>query len=197
MMLKLYTGRGPAKLAAVLCAILLLQGCAEAVVVSGMSSLVAMHDARTTKGMFHDQVIEKSARRALSQDPQIKDRGDISVTSYNRTVLITGQVRTKALKARAAKLVAAIDDVQRVHNKVLVSRAPVDSSWSKDSYITAKVKSRLFFRDFDATKVKVVSEMGDVYLLGLVTHAESDAVNTMVADISGAGTVTKMFEYVD
>lgn len=180
-----------------LAAVIVLQGCAEAVVVSGMGGLVAMHDVRSTKTMFQDQTIEKEARRAIANDPRLKDRADISVTSFNRRVLLTGQARSEELKTRAAKLVAVLDHVRGVENNLRVSTKPLSDSWTGDSYTTARVKARLFFRDFDATRIKVVSELGHVYLMGLVTHAESDTVVAMVTDVDGIDSVTRVFEYVD
>lgn len=180
-----------------LAAVIALQGCAEAVVVSGMGGLVAMHDVRSTKTMFQDHYIEKEARRAIDHDPRLQKQADISVTSFNRRVLLTGQVQSKTLKTRAAKLVVSLDNVRGVENKLRVSAKPISDSWTGDSYTTARVKARLFFRDFDATRIKVVSELGHVYLMGLVTHAESDTVVAMVNDVDGIDSVTRVFEYVD
>jgi osmotically-inducible protein OsmY len=184
------------RLLLLLSVVITLQGCAEAVVVGGMGGLVAMHDARTVKGRFQDRGIEKAARRAISRDPQLQKNVDINITSFNGAVLMTGQAKTKALKKRAASLVAGIGNVARVHDEVAVVPR-LDNSWSSDSYMTARVKARLFFRDFDGTRVKVVSESGNVYLMGLLSRAESDDVIAMVADVDGIRSVTRVFEYVD
>jgi len=180
-----------------LAAVIALQGCAEAVVVGGMSGLVAMHDVRSTKTMVLDQSIEKEARRIIANDPRLQKQGDISVTSFNRRVLLTGQVRDKTLKSRATRLVKSLDGVRYVANELRVSAKPLSDSWTGDSYTTARVKAKLFFHDFDATRIKVVSELGHVYLMGLVTHAESDTVTGMLAEVDGLGPVTRVFEYVD
>lgn len=181
----------------VLCGAVLLQGCAEVVVVGGMGGLIVAHDARSTKGWFQDQVIEWVARRVIDDDQKLKDQGDFNITSFKQTVLMTGQVRSLALKKRATRLLAAIDNVRSVHNEVVVVRSPVDVSWAQDSYTTAKVKARLIFNDFDPTKVKVVSNLGNVYLMGRLSHAESEEVISMIGDVDGVGTITKVFEYVD
>lgn len=187
---------GKLQILLLLSAAITLQGCAEAIVVGGMGGLVAMHDARTTKGWYQDQAIEKAARQAISRDNLLRKKASISITSFNGTVLMTGQVKTKALKKHAAGLIAAIGNVTRVHDEVVVA-SQLDDSWSSDSYMTARVKARLFFRDFDGTKVKVISDSGNVYLMGLVSRAESDDVIAMVADVEGIRSVTKVFEYVD
>lgn len=180
-----------------LAAVIALQGCAEAVVVGGMGGLVAMHDVRSTKTMFQDHYVEKEARRAIDNDPRLQDQSEINVTSFNHRVLLTGQVRSKDLRKRAGNLVASLDNVVQIENKLRVSAKPIDVSWTGDSFTTARVKARLFFRDFDATRIKVVSELGHVYLMGLVTHAESDTVVAMLSDVDGVDAVTRLFEYVD
>jgi len=185
------------RLVFLLAAVIALQGCAEAVVVSDMGGLVAMHDARSTKTMFQDHYIEKEARRAIDHDPRLQKQADISVTSFNRRVLLTGQAPSNKLKTRASNLVASLDNVRGVENRLRVSAKPINGSWTGDSYTTARVKARLFFRDFDATRIKVVSELGHVYLMGLVTHAESDTVVAMLSDVDGIDSVTRVFEYVD
>jgi len=179
-----------------LAAVITLQGCAEAVVIGGMGGLVAINDARTTKGWYQDQAIEKAALRALSKDRQLNKHGNISVTSFNGTVLMAGQVKTKALKKRAATLIAALEGVSRVHNEIVVT-STLNSSWGRDSYLTAKVKSKMFFNDFDGTRVKVVSDSGNVYLMGLLSRSESEQVVAMVSKVDGIRSVTKVFEYVD
>ena len=180
-----------------LCIVLALQGCAEAVVVGGMGGLVAMNDARSTKDWYQDQTLEKAARRILYRDPQLKDHSDITITSFNRTLLLTGQTRTRALKQHATSLLRKLDNVRLVRNELLVASPPMENSWASDSYMTARVKARLVFRDFDATRIKVISDLGNVYLMGRVSHEESDQVTAMVADVGGVSTVTGVFEYVD
>jgi len=185
------------RLILLLAVVALLQACAEAVVVGGMGGLVAMHDARSTKSWYQDQAIEKMARQVISHDPQLQGKAEIGITSFNGVVLMTGRVKSPALKKHASRLVAGIDTIKRLHNELVVTPAPLDNSWSGDSYVTAKVKARLFFRDFDGTRVKVVSDSGNVYLMGLLSHAESEQVMAMVSDVDGIRSVTRVFEYVD
>lgn len=191
------TRAGSMRFALVLCAILALQGCAEAVVVSGVGGLAVMHDARSVKDRFHDHAIEKAARHAIAHDQELKEKGSISVASFNRTVLITGEVSSTALKNHLTRLVGKLGKVRRIHNEVKVVATPRGNSWTRDGFMAARIKARLFFRDFDATRVRVVSDLGNVYLMGLVSHAESDQVAAMVADVDGIRSVTKVFEYVD
>jgi osmotically-inducible protein OsmY len=175
--------------------VILLQGCTEAIVAGGMGTLVALHDARSTRHWYQDQAIEKDARRLLKKDSSLDGRADINVVSYNRQVLLTGAVASGSLSRHAARLVAGVRDVRKVFNELTVTAKGNVSGG--DGMLATRLKARLFFNDFDATRVKVISSSGHVYLMGLVSHAESDKVVAMLNDFDGVNQVTRMFEYVD
>jgi osmotically-inducible protein OsmY len=177
----------------------LLSGC-PAMVVGGVAQTAAVaHDRRTTGTYIEDQEIEIRAFRLLQDNPAIKDRSNISTTSYNLSVLLTGQAADAQTSARFAELVAKLPRVKRVHNEVVVSAETNIADDSNDSYITSKVKLALFdvkVKGFDPTRVKVVTSKGVVYLMGLLTPAETDAVVENVRRISGVKRVVKVIETV-
>lgn len=175
---------------------ILLQGCSEAIVLGGMGGLIAYHDARTTRHWYQDQSIEKDARQILRDDPRLGSHADINIVSYNRQVLLTGTVQSRALVQYAAKRVASVKDVRKVLNELVVASGGGGTSGG-DGMLATRIKAKLFFNDFDATRVKVISSSGHVYLMGLVSHAESDQVVAMLKDVDGVRDVSKMFEYVD
>lgn len=185
------------RIMAILLAAVLLQGCAEAVVVGSVGAIIALHDMRSTKVMLKDTRIEYVAGRLLSNQPELENDGHVVVTSFNQVVLLTGDVPSRKMKQKASDLVTGIDGVRRVQNELKVMPAQQDDVWARNSLTTAKVKARLFSRDFDATRVKVVSNQGNVYLMGLVTHSESDAAIKTVQTVAGVHKVVKVFEYVD
>lgn len=174
-----------------------LQGCAETIVVSGMGGLIALNQARTTKSWYQDQSIEKEARRILKSNDLLRDGADISVVSYNQKVLMTGQARTKSLRSHADKLITKIPGVRSVSNEVLVVSRLNKKAADKDSSLATRIKTKLFFNDLDGTQVKVVTQQGNVYLMGMVSKQESEDVVAVVSDVEGIRKVTKMFEYVD
>ena len=186
-----------AGLVLMLCAVLLLQGCAEAIVVGGMGGLVAMNDTRSARDSRQDVVLEKAARRALDRDRALRHEADINVTSFNGTLLLTGQVSSREQKKHVSALIQKTAGTHRVRNEILVSSAPMDNTWISDSYTAARVKARLVFSDVDAARIKVVSDFGNVYLMGQISHAESDQVIAMASDVNGVLTVTGVFDYVD
>jgi osmotically-inducible protein OsmY len=177
--------------------VLLLQGCAEALVVGSAAVMMSVHDRRSTAVLVTDQNIETIARRQLSKDRDLQKKGHINVTSFNRNVLVTGRVENKTLRDRAIRTVEGISGVQTVRNEIAVVAPALVSADSGDSLTTAKVKTRLFTNDFDATRVKVVSDAGRVYLMGVVTRKEGDEAMTLAGDVGGVQKVVDVFEYMD
>ena len=179
-----------------------LQGCTP-VVVGGTAVATAevVHDRRTAGTVIEDQAIELKAYRAIRKDKELASQSHISVTSYNMNVLLTGETPTEELRQRAAEIVRRIPRVRRVYNELAVAGPSSLTSRSNDALITAKVKLALFnikgLEGFDPTRVKVVTERGNVYLMGLLTHREADAVAEAARRVSGVQRVIKLFEYID
>lgn len=175
----------------------LLSGCPAAVVGGAGVTASMAHDRRTTGTYVEDQEIEIRAIRMLYDNPEIKDRSNITTTSYNLVVLLTGQAADAQTAARFAELMAKQPRVRQVHNEVVVGPEATIGDDSSDAYVTSKVKLALFdvkVPGFDPTRVKVVTSKGVVYLMGLLTAAESDAVVDKVRRVSGVARVVKVFE---
>jgi osmotically-inducible protein OsmY len=174
-----------------------LQGCA-ATVVGGAAAGTAVALDRRTAGVFvSDQEIELRALNRLREAfPQKTD--NISATSYNRQVLLTGQVPDEATRAKAADVVKGIPDVRTVFNELSVSGVTSLTSDANDAAITGKVKARLL-RDerVPANNVKVVTEAGVVYLMGLVGQGEADAAIDVARNTAGVAKVVTLFEYLN
>ncbi len=175
----------------------LLTGC-PAMVVGGVAQTASVaHDRRTTGTYVEDQQIEVRAFQLLHEHPEIGERSNISITSYNLSVLLTGQAADEQTVARFAELVANQPRVKRVYNEVVVGAETSISDDSNDAYVTSKVKLALFdvkVTGFDPTRVKVVTSQGVVYLMGLLTPAETDAVVEKVRRVSGVKRVVKVTE---
>jgi osmotically-inducible protein OsmY len=178
----------------------LFQGCATAVVTGAATGAAVALDRRTPGTIIEDQTIEMTASSVLSDDPQLDDQAHLNVTSYNTVVLITGEAPTPALRARAEELVAGVRKVRRVVNEVTIAAPSSLTSRGSDTLITTKVKAALFRvkepRGFDPLRVKVVSENGSVYLMGLVTRTEAQAVVDTVRRVGGVQRVVNVFDYI-
>jgi len=162
---------------------------------------ILLHERRTTGTVWEDQTIEWKAATAIAKDPQLSDpeRANVSVTSYNKTVLLSGEVVTPELRQHAAEIVRYIPEVKQVYNELVIAPPSTAADRATDAAVTAQVKASLLQIDlpgFDPTRVKVVTSAGTVYLLGLVTPAEADAVVNTVKYVSGVRQVVKLFEYI-
>jgi osmotically-inducible protein OsmY len=183
-------------LLAALAAATALSACAPLLVGGAIvgSSMVAT-DRRTSGTQIDDQSIELRAGRRISDT--IGDRGSVSVTSYNRIVLLTGSVPTEADKAAVARVVSAIDNVRSVVDEVSVGPAASFGDRSKDTLLTSKVKASFVdARDIQVNAFKVLTERGVVYLMGRVTEREANRSAEIARGVSGVVKVVKVFEIV-
>ena len=185
----------------ILIVIISLQGCVPLLVGRGAAAGVSViHNRRTAGAAMEDQNIELKAVRLEYDDPEIKERTSVSATSYNMLVLLTGQAETTELRTRYVEKIKQIPHVKKVVNEIQVGPSSTLAQNSNDSYITSKVKLKIFdieIPDFDPTRVKIITEMGTVYLMGLLTHQEADAVVEKARYVKGVTRVVKVFEYID
>jgi len=153
-------------------------------------------DRRTSGTYIEDQAIELKASKAIADS--LKEKVHANITSFNRQVLITGEVSDDANKKKAESLVKPIENVASIKNSLEIAKNSSLSVRTNDAYITSKVKANFLKENkFSANYVKVVTESGTVYLLGLVTHKEADDAVEIARSIGGVKTVVKVFEYID
>ena len=180
---------------------LLLSGCAAVVIGAGAAAgatATIAHDRRTTGVFIEDGAIEQKATKGFSADAEIKDSSHINVTSYNTVVLITGEAPSEDIRNRIVNIVREIPKVTHVYNEVTIAAPSSWTSRSSDTLITSKVKTNLLtLDDFDGTRVKVVTDKGVVYLMGIVTRAEADTATGETQHTGGVQKVVKLFQYID
>ncbi len=177
----------------------LLGGCTAVVVGGATTGAVAAHDRRTFGTFIEDKEIHIKALRILHSDRELERLSNIDITVYNLQVLLTGQAANAGIVATFADKVARIPRVRKVYNEVVIGAENTWSDTAADAYLTSRVKLALFdagIEGFDPLRVKVVSSDGTVYLMGLLTPAEADAVTEKVRFISGVKKVVKLFEYL-
>lgn len=176
---------------------LLLGGCVAVAVTGAATGAAVVHDRRTAGTVIEDKAIELKADDALYHDKDVNDKTHIDVTSYNEVVLVTGEAPTEALRDQVIQLIRAIPKVRHVYNEIVIAAPSSFISRSSDTLITAKVKTALFeIKDFDPTRVKVVTERGVVYLMGLLTRQEAELATNAARRVGGVQKVVKMFEYI-
>ena len=175
----------------------LVVGCAAVVLgaTAGAGALVAL-DRRSSSIRASDQAIEsKVTRDAANRWPS---GVHLNVTSYDGKVLLTGEVPTSAIRDEIGQIAQSTEYVRGVNNELVVGPETEYGARTQDTYITAKVKSRLIEGGrFDANNVKVVTERSVVYLMGRVAREEGDAAAEITASTTDVARVVKLFEYMD
>jgi osmotically-inducible protein OsmY len=175
----------------------LIHGCAAVVVGGAATAAVVADDRRMASVVLQDQEIELRAFDRL-RDAFPGKSLSVSTVSFNRQVLVVGQVPDEATRNKVAEIVAAIPNVAKVHNETAIAGTSSLSSDANDTAITAKVKTRMIDNGkVSPNHVKVVTESAVVYLMGLVTREEGDAAAKVAAGTSGVKTVVKVFEYTN
>jgi osmotically-inducible protein OsmY len=174
---------------------LALQGCVPVVIgAGGAAAYTALEDRRSTGTQIDDESIEVRASNRLND--RFGSAAHINVTSYNRIALLTGEVADERSRAEAEKIVRAVPQVRDVTNDLQIAGVSSYMARTNDSYLTSKVRGRLLdTKRASPVHVKVVSEAGVVYLMGVVTESEADEVVDIARNTGGVRKVVKVFEY--
>lgn len=177
-------------------AVLLMHGCAAAVVGGAATTAVIAADPRTAGTIFDDEMIEFKVIEAFYDQPGLSQQSHLNVTSYNGKVLLTGEATSEPIRHRIEALARAVPKVRSVHNEMIIAAPSSALTRSSDSWITAKVTSRLAASDeVRSVDIKVVTENGTVYLMGLVSREEANKATEVTRQTSGVQRVVKLFEY--
>ena len=182
---------------AILCAALLtsLSGCVEMMVGGAVMGAVATADRRTLGAQTEDKTVTVKAELRV---PKIAGPdAHVNIASFNRKVLLTGEVRDDATKATVEREVRTIDGVQSIANELEIAGPSSYTSRSSDALITTKVKASLVdMKTISAVSFKVVTERGTVFLMGRVTQREGQVAADVTRGVSGVQRVVKIFEYI-
>lgn len=175
----------------------LLSGCAPVMVAGGVAGgALLVSDRRTSGAYIEDQGLETRIRNRISA--RYGQSTHVNVTSFNRQVLLTGEVADDTTRTAIAELAQNAENVRTVFNEIRVAAVSGLAMRSQDSWITSQAKAQMLNSpDFAPSHVKVVTEDGIVYLLGLVKRKEGDAAAAIAARVKGARKVVTVFEYID
>lgn len=171
-----------------------LSGCVPMVMGGAfVGTTMVATDRRTSGAQLEDEGIELRASNRIGQ--ALSEQAHVNVTSYNRQVLLTGEVPTAADKQKLDDLVLKVENVRSVVNEVAVLGATSLSQRSSDTLVTGKVKAALVdARDLQSNVFKVVTERGAVYLMGRVSQREADRATELARSVSGVQRVVRVFE---
>lgn len=174
----------------------MLVGCIGVVLGGAAGGASVVNDPRTTGSLVEDESIELKAGNLLRGDKDLAQQIHINVTSYNQLVLVTGEAPTEDMRARVVELVKGIEKVRTTHNEVTLAAPSPLSSRTTDSWLTTSVKAKIVgAKELNAIRIKVVTEAGTVYLLGLIKQHEGDLAGQLASQTAGVQRVVKLFEY--
>jgi len=173
-----------------------LSGCAPLVAGAAVGGTVLVATDRRTAGIqLEDQNIELKAASRLRD--QFGERARVNVTSYNRRVLVAGEVSSEADRQTALRIVQGVENVAGVVDELAVMGSPSFTARSADTLVTARVKAALVdAKDLSANTFKVTTERGTVYLMGLVTQREANRATDIARSVPGVQRVVRVFEYI-
>ncbi len=181
-------------LACAIAAVPALQGCLPFAAVGIGTAVSSANDRRTSGTQIEDEGIELRASNRITE--RWGDKVHINVTSFNRAVLLSGEVSSAAIKAEVEKLASGVQNVRGITNEIEVAGISTLPARANDSFITSKVKARFVdANQFNPFHVKVVTENRTVYLIGIVTEAEAKAATELARTTGGARKVVRLFEY--
>ncbi|WP_420213841.1 BON domain-containing protein [Janthinobacterium fluminis] len=182
---------------ALLCGTMLatLSGCVEMVIGGAVMGTVAAADRRTFGAQTEDKSI--TLKGEVRVPNIVGEAGHVNVASFNRRVLLTGEVRDEAMKAAVEREVRAIEGVQGVANELEIAGPSSFTSRSSDALVTTKVKASLVdMKTISANSFKVVTERGTVYMMGRVTQREGSIGSDVARGVGGVQKVVKLFDYI-
>lgn len=173
----------------------ILAGCFGATVVGVGAGALMAADRRPSETYVTDESIELRAGNRINE--AFGDRAHVNVTSYNRSVLLTGEVPDTAARSQVEKIAGGVPNVKAISNEAQVAGVSTLGARGNDAYITSKVKARFIDANkFAVIHVKVVTEAATVYLLGMVTQRESDAAVDIARTTGGVQKVVRVFEII-
>ncbi len=164
---------------------------------AGAAGIAVVYDHRKVEAVLDDQRMANSVTNQIKSHPALdNDSTHINVTCFNGVVLLTGETTSTSLREKAETLTRSIPNITRVYNQITIKGPTSSLSQASDAWITAKIKSiMLTTKDLRSGTIKVVTENGAVYLMGLVTHDQADITVDIARQVDGVQKVVKIFQY--
>lgn len=176
----------------------LLQGCTPAVVAgSAVAASAVASDRRAASVVLIDKGIEMRANDSLYSHVQIGNKIHVTVTSFNQNVLLTGEAPSEEIRQQVEEMVRNIDRVKTIYNQISIEPNSSADSRLNDTWLNSSIKGWILrSTNLDLGKFKIVTERGNVYLMGLVTEEEASTAADIASRVDGVKQVVKVFEYI-
>lgn len=175
-----------------------LTGCSDVISAGRQDPIKEDPGHRTVGSYIDDEVVETLSMVNLAKGSEQMEASNVSVTSYNGVVLLTGQAPSEAARSEAEQIVSQVRKVRKIHNEIKISGVSSAIARTNDAWLTTKVKAQLLTDEsVDGARIKVVTDSSTVYLMGLVNTQEADTAVSIVRGIPGVEKIVKVFEYVN
>ncbi|AUF97842.1 BON domain-containing protein [Pseudomonas shirazensis] len=176
-----------------------LSGCSSVLTSTRDNPIEDDRGTRTIGSKIDDSLIEtKVSVNIAKANPDLDKGSHIVVSSYNGVVLLAGQTPRADLKSLAEQTAGQVQRVKKVHNEIQVMQPSSILARNNDAWLTTKIKAQMLGdANVPGSRIKVITENGIVYLLGLVTQGEANAATSVVQSVSGVQKIVKLFEYID
>lgn len=178
--------------------ILMLQGCVAAVIGAGAGVAKIASDPRTAGKQVDDTAIDSKISLKIKNESDYFKGSRIVVSSYNGNVLLIGQASSQSVIDRVVELANGVDSVEKIYNQIRIGNIISAGTMTNDAWITTNIKTKLIAnKNTKARDIKVITENGEVFLLGIVTRDEGYTAGDIASRVSGVKLVTKIFTYLD
>ena len=175
-----------------------MQGCVGVAATGAAVGGVAAQDRRTPGSFLDDELIEHDVLTAVYRDAGMASQVHINATSFNGFLLLTGEAPGDSLRTRVTEIARDTPSVRAVQNEIVLKAPSSLMARASDALVTARVKIALLQdKELDAAKVKVVTERGTVYLMGLLSQDEADRATEIARRVGGVQSVVKVIEYIE
>ncbi|MDX1901462.1 MAG: BON domain-containing protein [Gammaproteobacteria bacterium] len=187
------------KLFILLTLVLLSQGCVfVAGAAAGAAGIAIVYDHRKLEKILLDQRLAHQINDEIAAIPELRDHTRVDVTCFNQVVLLTGQASTAEQRQRIGDIAHSLSDVTRVYNQINVNAPASSLTQASDAWITTKIKTQMLAtKGLESSSIKVVTENGSVYLLGIVSHDQADTTIDIARKVAGVQRVVTIFQYTN
>lgn len=176
-----------------------LQGCAVAVgAAAGAAAVAVVYDHRAFQNSVEDTKLANKIADAIRKMPSLRNECHIEVTVFNRIVLLTGQCPSPEWRQDAEQIASSVPGVARIYNQITIQGPTSSLTRTSDSWITTKIKSQMLAtEDLKSSSIKVVTENGDVFLMGIIKRQQAEIAVDIARQVSGVQKVLKIFQYTN
>ncbi len=174
-----------------------LQGCFfVAGAAAGAAGVAIVYDHRKLQNILKDQQITKSISDRIAANRELHENNHIEVTCFNQIVLLTGETTSEEQRQQAEDIARSVPDVTKIYNEITIKGPTSALTRASDTWITTKIKTEMLAtQDLKSGTIKVVTENGNVYLMGIVNQEQADMAVEIARKVAGVQRVVKIFQY--